>query len=1692
MFHAAHAGFTLRHLLHATHRQRGSGSGCVYRWNRLRKRATRPLQRFVLLLLGVAIVLLLGGPGVRHTSADEPANLRTENLVAWCIVPFDSQKRGPAARAEMLKRLGLRRVAYDWRAEHVATFEEEILQYQQHGLEYFAFWGAHDEAFRLFQKYRLKPQIWQTLGSPPAPAGLDPQAQQTARVKAAAEQLLSLVKRTQELGFPLGLYNHGGWGGEPANLIAVCEHLRKEYGAQHVGIVYNQHHGHAHVQDFAASLERMKPYLLCLNLNGMTRDGDQRGQKILPLGEGEFDLTLLRTIRDSGYSGPIGIIGHTQDDVELRLRDNLDGLAWLRPQLAGRPAGSKPSLRTWSPVSAAAVTNPSAGLFPAVTLPGKAAYRQPPLTVQCRATLSDHQGYNILVASDTKASGDHWELFSMVGSGHLTVYLPGHEPDHVRSNAMICDGRPHTMTMLYEPQRVRLLVDGQVVADQAVRRTPRPAVAGGLAVGGLVEGGIGCRGQIHAVHIARGIRELGASAETDFVANPNTELLWHAPVKPNADSTQRSGNRPETASPAMNGATPRNTSAGTPTSRPAANPATNRSTKPATTPTAAAQAETSPGNAASASGATSAEEKQRIAALLEQANRVGEVRRGLFVFRSEKAACLSCHKIGKQGGIVGPELSQLAKQRTAEEIVESVLWPQRQVKPEFVAHQIIDADGRSHQGYIVRQDPQQVVLRDPTRPAAGEIVLPVGEIELQRQIGTLMPENLTAAMTDLQLQDLIRFLTSLGKEEGLAAAELDSLLQHAQIHQHGPATFPLDRSPQQVADWPSWEAPVNRDRVYDFYSKQADYFRQQQPSAQLLAEFPGLDGGMLGHWGNQNEAVWASDAWNQARLGSLQAGIFRGAGKTIPRGVCIQLTSKTTTRENDQAKPLTSDRSAGQGGTGEADQQAASPPAKPDTTSGPSVLSVCFDPETLSYPVTWQDGFVKFSTVRHGFMHGLALDGVVLDQTPLTIEITSASTDRAQPKEGAVPAANGETKSSAQAEEKAEYRGFYRVGSEVVFAYRRGDALWLDQPKLVEGRIHRIMAPETLHPVAKQLHHAPAQWPEEYVTPITLGTGSPYAVDTIGLPWENRWNIPIFIGGHAFLPDGSALVCTIQGDVWRVRDFAYPSRTARWRRFASGLNQPLGMVIDQDGIFVLGRDQITRLHDLNSDGEADFYECFSRAYETSPAGHDFICGLERDAAGYFYTASGNQGLVRVSPDGRQAEVLATGFRNPDGLGVLPDGTVTVPCSEGDWTPASMICAVRPRHASTAPPAESAAVPHYGWRGPKDGQPPSLPLVYLPRGLDNSCGGQTTVTSSQWGPLEGQLIHFSFGTGAHFLVLRNEVAGQLQGAVVPLVGEFRSGAHRGRFHPDDGQLYVTGMQGWGSYTTDPGCFQRVRYTGAPVQLPIGFHIHENGIAIRFSQPLDASFVGHAAAHFAQCWNYRYGPGYGSPEFSTQHQGVRGHDRLTITAAHLLDDQRTLFLELPELQPVNLLHVRVQAAESQFRDLFITVHRLDEPRTDLPGYQPVQKVISPHPILADLALATRSVPNPYRGRIANARPMTIRTGSQLSFETRTLRAQAGERIALTLENPDVVPHNWALVKPGTLDRVGNLANLMIGDPEAALRHYVPQSSDVLAYTDVVLPRDQFTIYFTVPDQPGRYPFLCTFPGHWKVMNGELLVE
>jgi putative heme-binding domain-containing protein len=1000
--------------------------------------------------------------------------------------------------------------------------------------------------------------------------------------------------------------------------------------------------------------------------------------------------------------------------------------------------------------------------------------------------------------------------------------------------------------------------------------------------------------------------------------------------------------------------------------------------------------------ASTASSPTPPYSKELVQRILAEAMEHGDARRGTLVLALPTSACLSFHKVGERGGTVGPELTRIGLCLKPEEIVEAVYWPNRTVKDEFRALAVTTTDGKLVQGVLRRETAKALVLVDAL---GNRHDIAKADIEERRDIGSLMPEGLTAAMTVEQRRDLIRCLLELGRVSGLESVS------------HEPASFAFSRTPLRPELWPNAAHHVNRDRVYDFYAREALYFQTKRPLPLLLPEWPGLDGGQYGHWGNQNDTIWKDGRWNRTDLGSLQCGVFRSRRGIVPRAVCV--------RVGDHCE-----------------------------------IAVCFNPDTLRYEAVWTGGFVEYTDSRYGFMDGLRPVGKLLENVP-----------GEKPKESFV------------------YRGFYRHGKRVIFAYRLGDVEMLDSPWVKDGRFVREVGPAEKHPLVHLTRGGRRQWPQVFKTTGSLGKERPYAIDTIVPPIRNPWNALMFFGGHDFFADGSAAICTMQGDVWQVDGLDESLQEVRWRRLASGLHHALGLVIANGSVYVLGRDQITRLVDLNGDGEADFYECFSKAYVTSPAGHDFICGLERDAEGHFYTVSGNQGLLRITPDGKRVDVLATGLRNPDGLGLSPEGLVTVPSSEGDWVPASMVCAVKPGVDRKL---------HFGYGGPAGGAVPDLPLVYLPRGLDNSSGGQVWVTSDRWGPLKGQMLHLSFGTASHFLVLRDEVGGQLQGAVVPLTGDFRSGVHRGRFHPRDGQLYVSGMLGWGSYAVEDGCFQRVRYTGGRLQVPRRFHVHRNGILLEFTEPLRRDFLEKVENHFAQCWNYRYSSGYGSREYSPSHYGTTGHDPVSIASTHVLADGKSVFLEMPSLQPVNQLHLHLGLDAAQTCDVFMTVHKLDAPFRALPNYREVSRPLAVHPLLKDLAAMAKSVPNPWRQRIPGTRALEVEAGKNLTFATPTLRVKAGEALRLTFKNPDVVPHNWVLLRPGTLAEVGRLANQLIADPDAVAKQYVPPTKDVLVYTDIVPPDQARTIYFRVPTAKGRYPFLCTFPGHWMVMNGEMIVE
>jgi hypothetical protein len=320
------------------------------------------------------------------------------NLSAWCIVPFDAKKRGPEARVAMLQRLGFTRYVYDWRAEHLPTFDAEVGLLKKAGITLQGVWfpagvGKDGETLlAVLKKHGVTTELWVMLPQP------DAKLNQDEKVKATAEAVVKLAKTAAEHGHKVGLYNHGGWTGEPDNLVAVV----KAAGCENVGIVYNLHHAHHRLDTFADDLKAMKPHLYSLNLNGMEANGDTKGRKILCVGDGEDDGKLLKVIRESKYAGPVGVIGHTDDDAEDRLADNLNGLACLL-----RDDGFKPAFRTSS------VRTVVARLEKAKTAD--------PFTFTVKSKGAKPEQLRVYVADDTKAPKDYAALTPLAGTTEATA-----------------------------------------------------------------------------------------------------------------------------------------------------------------------------------------------------------------------------------------------------------------------------------------------------------------------------------------------------------------------------------------------------------------------------------------------------------------------------------------------------------------------------------------------------------------------------------------------------------------------------------------------------------------------------------------------------------------------------------------------------------------------------------------------------------------------------------------------------------------------------------------------------------------------------------------------------------------------------------------------------------------------------------------------------------------------------------------------------------------------------------------------------------------------------------------------------------------------------------------------------------------------------------------------------------------------
>ena len=471
----------------------------------------------------------------------------------------------------------------------------------------------------------------------------------------------------------------------------------------------------------------------------------------------------------------------------------------------------------------------------------------------------------------------------------------------------------------------------------------------------------------------------------------------------------------------------------------------------------------------------------------------------------------------------------------------------------------------------------------------------------------------------------------------------------------------------------------------------------------------------------------------------------------------------------------------------------------------------------------------------------------------------------------------------------------------------------------------------------------PPRWTPELTTEGTLGKEEgAYAVDTVTIPFENPWNAYMRITGLDFFPDGHrAAVCTMSGDVWVISGIDDKLEKLTWKRYATGLFQSLGLRIVDNTIYTLGRDQITRFHDLNNDGEADFYECFNNDGHIGHEYHEFAHDLQTDSAGNFYYARGsnlsqggtihNGTLDKVSKDGSKLEVIAVGFRAPNGMCVGPNDVIVTGDNQGNWTPSSPINWIYPDNSPMVKPGthtfEGFRLDAYPYT--KEG-PRINPICWVPYDQDNSCGGQVFVTSDKWGPFKDHLMHLSYGKCKMFHCMYEKVGDEMQGGTVKFPLVFASGIMRARMNPVDGQLYVAGMRGWQTDGNKPGCVQRVRYTGKPVHMPLDYHVTKTGIDVTFTETLDPASVNDLESWSAKWFNIHYTKEYGSPEFLPSDDKKKGREVLPIVSAKLHPDGKTVTLEIPTLKPVNniVIKYKIKFADgaSVSQDLNVTINRM----------------------------------------------------------------------------------------------------------------------------------------------------------------------
>jgi len=139
----------------------------------------------------------------------------------------------------------------------------------------------------------------------------------------------------------------------------------------------------------------------------------------------------------------------------------------------------------------------------------------------------------------------------------------------------------------------------------------------------------------------------------------------------------------------------------------------------------------------------------------------GDIARGEAIYRRPELSCVACHAIGGVGGKIGPDLTSIGLSAQPDYLVESLIYPNARIKVGYLSVQIVTKDNRVISGIVQRESPEKIDLRTFSNE---EISIPIAEVESRSAIGSLMPAGLVDSLLPEELEDLVKYMSELGKD----------------------------------------------------------------------------------------------------------------------------------------------------------------------------------------------------------------------------------------------------------------------------------------------------------------------------------------------------------------------------------------------------------------------------------------------------------------------------------------------------------------------------------------------------------------------------------------------------------------------------------------------------------------------------------------------------------------------------------------------------------------------------------------------------------------------------------------------------------------------------------------------------------------------------------------------------------------